>query len=179
MQKIIKWVLLFLVLGLPVCIYVFLRTFGVNKFEIPIFYQNGIDNRVEGCNETSGQYLLPSIHDFDTAIDANIEGAVLYNIGTVAKKDQLNKSNNLILLEEKLDSWQSLNYQVINLKSEELLEFYRCGLNLNATFSEDSLIINNLLVLIDEQRRIRGYYDVLERKEMDRLIIEIDILINE
>lgn len=36
--------------------------------------------------------------------------------------------------------------------------------------------IDNRVVLIDRQGRIRGYYNILERDETDRLIAELRIL---
>jgi hypothetical protein len=35
------------------------------------------------------------------------------------------------------------------------------------------------VVLIDDQRRIRGYYDPEDRDEMDRLIVELKILLKQ
>jgi len=35
------------------------------------------------------------------------------------------------------------------------------------------------LILVDEKRRIRGYYDATEPKEVDRLIGDIKVLLNE
>jgi hypothetical protein len=37
--------------------------------------------------------------------------------------------------------------------------------------------IDNRVVLVDNQEQIRGYYDITDREETDRLIVEIKILI--
>ena len=36
--------------------------------------------------------------------------------------------------------------------------------------------LDNRVVLIDKQNRIRGYYNITEREETDRLILELRIL---
>ena len=36
--------------------------------------------------------------------------------------------------------------------------------------------LDNRVVLVDAAGRIRGYYNILERKETDRLILELRIL---
>ncbi len=45
------------------------------------------------------------------------------------------------------------------------------------TTREASFIHSSSLILVDSQRRIRGYYDVNHRKEVDRLIDEIKLLL--
>jgi len=179
MQKIIKWIFLFLLIGLPVCIYLFLKAFGENKFEIPVYYQNGIENRVETCDNISGQYLVPNLLNFDSTLTVNLSGIIIYNLGQVKGEERLKKSNNLIMLTEKADDWHGVNLYTSNEKSLGLLVFMRCGLNLNANLNRDSLIKNHKLVLVDKQKRVRGYYNMLEREEIDRLITEVNILLKE
>jgi len=36
--------------------------------------------------------------------------------------------------------------------------------------------LDNRVVLVDKKNRIRGYYNILEREETDRLILELRIL---
>jgi protein SCO1/2 len=44
---------------------------------------------------------------------------------------------------------------------------------------DDEFIHDNHLVLVDKERRIRGYYDGTDKKEVDRLILEIGVLLHE
>ena len=39
--------------------------------------------------------------------------------------------------------------------------------------------LDNRVVLVDATRRIRGYYNIMEREETDRLILELKILLTE
>jgi hypothetical protein len=44
--------------------------------------------------------------------------------------------------------------------------------------SEETIPIENTLLLLDEQNKIRGYYNGYETKEVDRLILEIRVLLS-
>jgi protein SCO1 len=60
-----------------------------------------------------------------------------------------------------------------------LYEMARCGFLLpvqEGDGGEEDFIHSNRLVLVDAQRRIRGYYEGDDRKDVDRLIQEIKIL---
>lgn len=44
--------------------------------------------------------------------------------------------------------------------------------------SEETIAIDHTLVLLDDKNKIRGYYDGYETKEVDRLILEIRVLLS-
>jgi protein SCO1/2 len=44
---------------------------------------------------------------------------------------------------------------------------------------DDEFIHDNHFVLVDKEKRIRGYYDGTDKKEVDRLILEIGVLLHE
>ena len=44
--------------------------------------------------------------------------------------------------------------------------------------SEETIEVDHTLVLLDEENKIRGYYDGYETKEVDRLILEIRVLLS-
>jgi hypothetical protein len=50
---------LFLALALPALIFIFLKIFGKNHFEIPIYYKEGISDSLKECTGGyQGQYAL-------------------------------------------------------------------------------------------------------------------------
>jgi len=179
MQKVIKWSFLFLLIALPVSIYVFLQAFGVNKFTIPIYHEDGITDIVSGCNQSLGQHLVAPFIGNDSTSSKNVNRIVIYNIGEVDEAQALDKSNNLLMLEEKLVVWNTVVYQNLTNKTDELVKFAKCGLILRNIEVIGDYIKNDTLVLVDAQRRIRGYYGVLDRVEVDRLITEVNILLTE
>ncbi len=65
---------------------------------------------------------------------------------------------------------------------DRIFELLRCGFVLPAT-GEGNLTVEDMhsdrLVLVDSQRRIRGYYSGTDREDVDRLVTEMKILLQE
>lgn len=64
-------------------------------------------------------------------------------------------------------------------EKKELYNLIRCGYFVSANevpTNPDSFIHTDKMVLLDKEGRIRGYYTGTERKDVDRLITEIQIL---
>jgi hypothetical protein len=59
-------------------------------------------------------------------------------------------------------------------KQAKVLDLAQCGFGLEITPEARPL---NTIVLVDGQKRIRGYYDIADPKEADRLELEIRILL--
>lgn len=75
--------------------------------------------------------------------------------------------------------WQFLTG---NSSERDVLDFVRSGLLVDAfqdTTKEATFVHSSSLILLDSEHRIRGYYDVNHRKEVDRLIDEIKLLLVE
>ena len=70
----------------------------------------------------------------------------------------------------RLDEELSTEIQTIYLSGERDYsdQFFTCDLLLQKPWTT---------VLLDDQRRIRGYYDPNAREEVDRLIVELKILL--
>ena len=45
-----KALFLFLALALPICIFVFLKMFGRNEFDVPLLYDKGVLQKPAECN---------------------------------------------------------------------------------------------------------------------------------
>jgi hypothetical protein len=153
-----KTIYLFLALVLPIFIFLFLKIFGKNEFDIPIFYTKGVssDTLATGCQFTvKGQYFVP---------DSVLE--------------KWNRKSTVIIFsfsQEREPGWMK------DLINEEKLEILKQGCR---QCSEDFL--KNCIfflkppydiVLIDNQKRIRGYYKLGNLDEMDRLDVELKILL--
>ncbi|MEQ6121896.1 hypothetical protein [Reichenbachiella sp. MALMAid0571] len=191
----LKWLFLFFILGFPVSIYIFLQGFGENKFEVQVYYETGIDEPIGECSQVSGQFEVPGYQDFDTTFDTNTEGIVVYDPGTPNCDSCQYKINNLLSLSDKFKEWNDFkivslvqgdqtglypdsdgNWNVVTSKGK-LIEFVNCGLNLEIpSISDNRITKNGVVVLVDRMKRIRGYYNVFDRKESDRLAVELEIL---
>ena len=59
MNKNLKAVLLLIILMVPALIFVFLKIFGVNEYDLPVYYKDGIDTVFNDCEFQKGQHLIP------------------------------------------------------------------------------------------------------------------------
>lgn len=74
-----------------------------------------------------------------------------------------------------VDQWKFLTGE-----KEEIYSLARCGFLLpveDGDGSKSDFIHSEKIILVDGEKRIRGYYDGTNREEIDRLITEINILL--
>ncbi|MBX2896144.1 MAG: hypothetical protein KF763_11920 [Cyclobacteriaceae bacterium] len=153
-----KIVYLFLALLLPGLIFIFLRKFGKNEFNIPVYYQTGVED-----TGTCGAYPVPY----------RVPDSVMQRIGSenkpvlVVVDTMVEVKRNLTRLRKELHDSFSISYPDPN----------------NAwAFWQDCVFILRkpwTAVLIDTQGQIRGYYTPSTREEADRLLVEIRILLKQ
>jgi hypothetical protein len=154
-----KIILLSLALLLPICIFLFLKIFGKNQFDVPLLFQEGKIDVPSHCNlDLTAPYVLP-----DSIMNALASGndAPLY-ILDFAETD-------LSRIREQFDKDQ------VEIKNASDLAQTQTDLN----FLRDCIVLLKEpanIVLID-QRTIRGYYNGNKRDEIDRLLVEINIIL--
>lgn len=187
-----KWLFLFLMLALPVLIYLFLQAFGDNRFDIPVYYENGIEQPLDGCMKGPDSTNFKIEH-----IRTDLEGIVVYGfaMGKGFTNDELNNirvflnryndvqgvtlsilTTDMMLISDLEES--ILQRQIVTKKG--LLAYARCMLQVDLAYDMESAnLAPRQFVLCDQQKRIRGYYNVDDLEEMDRLNTEIDILMNQ
>lgn len=190
-----KSILLFLTLIFPVLIYLFLQGFGKNQFAIPVYYESGIDLPLSGCEayQSDGPYQIdleatedllgdeftPSLISVYELGNRNSE-QLRNNLYTFLEKYKDNENVKLISVKGAKDTvYQASSYQAwkrYNLADSNLMRFGRCILQLDLT---PQMRADSGLVLVDHKRQIRGYYDPLVLKEIDRLNTELYILLSE
>lgn len=157
-----QFIILISALILPVSIFLFLKIFGKNEFDVPPLYQEGKVEVYEDCNtHITTPYLLP-----DSII-------IKWENGTNAQLFLLNFSNA-----------KTVDQRVTHEIGEGMIQIV-----LASSLHYDSATFSNLkkcilllsepndLVLIDRERRIRGYYNGNSRDEVDRLLVEANIIL--
>jgi protein SCO1 len=195
-----KIIFLILTLAIPVSIFLFLKIFGNNEFEVPVFFVEGIP----GCDEIEEAHLVnvAGLMNEDGEI-INIENLSNFLIFTplvsqdksiwrerilqmVRIQDAFYEigSPQFILMADQYDSISFLqselmggglsdvNYTFVFSHSNDLNDFLNCELGL-ITREE---VINAPLVLVDPERKIRGIYDGLDLEQTEQLILELKIL---
>lgn len=196
-----KSIFLVLTLAIPVAIFLFLKLFGDNAFEVPILFDEGITD----CPNSVGVHVVPEFEyvgeggekinskmfkDFlifgvlDAATseinkelivelvriqDAFYEIGVPYFVLFIkGKPEEANELRNSLREIGLMKQYGDIAY----MDESALDEFLICGI---ALINDKTKSFTNF-VLVDTQRRIRGFYDGLDMEETDRLIAELKIL---
>ena len=180
-----------MVLGIPVLIAVILRFFGDNKYEIPVFYENGIIN--ESCNiELEGQYVTKELIIADgSKILWNNTISICYfytesnafsfqSMEELARVFSTNRDPELLhiytLGDETELKTSPLDTEYLRFSKSELEDLAKCRFLIESNNAYNGNPVFEYIVLIDKDGKIRGYYDSSDPDEYDRLSAEVDIL---
>ncbi len=160
-------------------VYIFLRSFGDNKFEVPVYYQEGI--LIEGCAKRADTVHLVNLKSY------NFKEAQLFYFPQWVNDKEFYRQCERIKTKPYRIMFTAISDTVFNTKlgntlrvenEEHLYKVANCVL----VFGQEVAITNpvyNQLVLVDSEKRIRGYFNGNNLEDMDRLDIELDILNNE
>jgi len=179
MKRLNKIVIVSLVLLLPVLVYSFLKEYGSNQFDLPVYHKDG--NPIAECNAASEQHRLT----IEILFENNASPPLLIFIPDAVKNEYYSDLNNV------LDKYPMIDVRALYIEGDSLIEGlhymgtsltgYLNFINCELILGEDHWLnsgISNKYVLIDSSRKIRGYYDCTQLSEIERLDIELDILLN-
>ena len=186
-----KSILLFLVIGLPVVIFLFLKAFGNNEFRIPVYYEQGLgDSLKTPClDRSTEQYIVNN-----PALPLGVLKVVHFERmdGPVLKTrlEELERVQDVFIDVNNVQLFTNLNGASIKRKDisdyDKRIQFLDQFWKVNEIDSVSwaglkycdvaMSPLDNRVVLVDEENKIRGYYNILEREETDRLILELRIL---
>ena len=154
-----KTIFLSLAFILPIIVFVFLKMFGKNQFEIPVFHAKKVEMG-SGCDY---QYVAPYI----------LPDSILSMIGWKNEQATLIIYSNIVSLEVKRlsEEFEPSMLQVVTMADDSKASMVK-----NCVFL---LPAKSNAVLVDQKKQIRGYYQLTNRDEVDRLMVEISILVND
>ena len=178
-MKIKQTVILLVAFVLPIGIFIFLKTLGKNEFDVAPLHQEGSVAVSTECGVSyQGPYVVPlnvltdlrwtnsdslTLYVFDSLpVD---ERAITNKLAGVYSNDELqvHKITKDSLTREGAEDSDPIIKDAVSI--EQLQEcFFILEKGKNA-------------VLVDKRQRIRGYYDVSSREEIDRLAVEIKIIL--
>lgn len=178
MKKRITLIILFLI---PVLIYLFLQLFGKNQYnELARYHTEGIPLALNCDSKQGAAHYLPSsfgsfeLRDHVSIVvplktkESNTKDA--FNQLLRVKEAFKTKTNlNIIGVCEVASKSNYMDYplDLVTLEKNEFEDFMACSL-----IQKDTLRIT----LVDEKGLIRGYYPFTDRKEIDRLLLETNVL---
>jgi hypothetical protein len=157
-----KILFLFLALLLPIGIFLFLKIFGKNEFDVPPLHQEGAPPSPQHCRVS---YTLPyTLPDSVMALISKPAKVPLFIVNFSGSESVLDRVREEISEKEV----QIVSEQTLATESATLRYLKNCILLLPEPHD---------LVLVDDQKRIRGYYTAEDREEIDRLLLEVNIIL--
>lgn len=179
-----KGVLLFLALLLPALVFVFLKFFGKNEFAVEPLFQESLEVPADchGITYTTPYTVGDSVL---SKLQWNANGiSLVLIVDSISEnqKEQITQIKrvfqefshdplNIVMLTEDLRSRQTNQseemFSMVNVAQDDLLKLRNCVFLLDKY--KDAL-------LIDTMKRIVGQYDLTDREDADRLILELKIV---
>jgi protein SCO1 len=204
MTKLWKISMLVLLLAIPAMAYIFLQLFGENRYDVPIYYEDGVKNAFGDCDFPESQHYIP-LQALQATNTSDISQHFMKGHVTVfsflpsicgdtcqLKFNQLSRIVNFFSDEREMkvlsivyttdtDDHASPLFDGLQFAnwvfvngSGEELENF-VTCGLVMPFNEHSL---HQFVLADKKKRIRGYYSGWDGIDVDRLITELRILLS-
>ena len=142
----------------PIIIYLFLRLFGDNKYEISL-------SNIECDYLVNNKEIFNNLKSNKIKIVDVRDGGKNYLINNHIKKIYLKKEIDIITISEiKLNlDWTSIDMNINYLDS-----LFSCN-----KFGDE---FKSFIFLLDRNNKIRGLYNSISDEEIERLNVEIDIL---
>ncbi|MCG8309381.1 MAG: hypothetical protein MI975_18450 [Cytophagales bacterium] len=191
---------LILTLAIPVAIFLFLKIFGTNTYEVPVLFDAGIP----GCNNLSNAHIVPEFVYLDEHLgqknSSELRGFLVFGALNGAQSDECRERLvELVRIQDAFfevgapkfilfNSGQSNRHAtfarlcnetglepenriIAHMPKDALEDYLKCGIAL----LDNSGSFDNL-VLVDPDRKIRGIYKSNDVAQTDRLILELKIL---
>lgn len=215
--RILQGLVLLCILMIPVLIILFLRTFGSNQYDIPIFYQDGVENPFKECDVVeSGQHYIPDFvftnQDRESIGRLEMEEKItvvdffftscpsicpIMSSEMERVRDAFRNESSVqifsISIDPEFDTPEVLasyaerhgatpdKWHFLTGEKDKIYDLARCGFilpTLDGLGVADDFVHSDKFVLVDGLGRIRGYYSGTNRDDVDRLIVEIKILLH-
>lgn len=151
------FILLFALL-FPIIVFLFLKFFGQNEYELSVYKSSCFDvveNLLIENNQKNNNIKL-----LDVRLDDN---NILIN--NYINKLEFNSEIEVITLSDQL---RNLKWLSIEVEKSLITDLSSCISNIE--FSK------SFILLLDSKNKVRGYFNSTERGEIERLEVEIDIL---
>ena len=216
--RVLKIMVLVCILLIPVLIIVLLRGFSQNHYEIPVYYESGLEDPFGTCDYPEGvQHYIPEFSFFSqdssvigtdemnnkiTVVDffftscpsiCPIMSSEMERVQDIFRDEDMVQIYS-VSIDPDHDSPEVLaqyadkhgatsgKWFFLNGPKEEAYDLVRCGFALpivDGLGNPDEFVHSDKFILVDGQRRIRGYYSGTDREEVDKLILETKILLYE
>ena len=159
-----KIILLTLALLLPVAIFVFLKMFGRNEFQVPPLFEQGAIAAPENCNFSyASPYVVPD------SVITNLRLTRADSLYVLYFDPSLRPAMDRLGAEFKWAHVTIVPPSAFGNKTELRL-LKECVLLMEPSAS---------VALLDQKNRIRGHYNGSDRDDVDRLTVEMKIILKQ
>ena len=206
MSKTRKFIVLLFTLLIPVAIFIFLRLFGRNEFDVAVYYTQGVDTVAVDCSFESVPHKVPYFAAMQPDGGQITDEVLQQGLSVVAMLDMpLDKdfARNLFYQYDKIQNVlpKSGRYNILTVMPPGLTgedsaivvtQTHRLETGRRLLYQDEEaygalarcgLLLNTKagpyqgrMVLVDSLKQIRGYYPVMDADEVDRLVLEMKIL---
>ena len=159
-----KLLFLTLALLLPVAIFIFLKLFGKNEFDVPVMHQEGKIGAPANCD-----FVYTTPYQVPDSVIVNLRLKRADSLYVLYFDPSLSTPMNRISVEFK---WAPVTVVAPSAFAggTDITKLKACVLLMQPPAS---------VTLLDHKNRIRGYYDGSDRDEVDRLIVEMKIILKQ
>lgn len=156
-----KIILLILALLLPACIFLMLKMFGKNQFDVTPLFTEEIPELSSECaqRKIAVPYHIPDSVLNRLPFNSDSLLCIHFDDGSAEANDQLQRV---------VEQFGNDPLQVTSSNSLTNSNWRQCIFFLKEPFN---------VVVVDRKGRIRGQYEAEDRDEIDRLITEVTILL--
>lgn len=162
-NKVLKFIFLIAILAIPVIIFLFLKSYGDNRFDIPYYYTRGGISEFPDCSYPQDTFRVAM----------NNKNNKRANVTLFFSENSEFTSTDLVNTRSRLQALFRDNFSFVahgfnaTMDSASFMKLMHCG------FVTDTV---NQFILHDDRGIIRGYYKT-DLEELDRLIVETKILL--
>lgn len=175
MKRTMKGILLLTVFVFPISIFVFLKIFGRNEFDVPVLYSSEAPPYMEGCPAVAAfPYVLPDSIRRHYGTDTDSLTVIFFGplVGEEANQydrllEQTATERVRVIGSATSDPSRIVTEDVLNA-GRDADAIRRCVFFLDGDTN---------VAMVDGQGAIRGQYKAKDREDMDRLLTEITIIL--
>ena len=160
-MKSTKALFLFLALILPICIFLFLKFFGRNEFDVKPLFWDSPPETDSSCPDVAVPYV---VHDsIRSQLLSGNDSLVVIAFNDETDIDAANQIKRI------KDETANLPISLLTLSGSERHLFWKnCVLFLKGPVD---------MAVVDRQGRLRGQYILADREDVDRLLTEVSIIL--
>ena len=178
-----KKTILIVVFAIPVIIALILNIFGENTFSVQVYYETGVNSPECGVSTTE-QYRIKdlagtslegktSIIFFKSELNNNFSSIRVELVRILSTKVKSSHLQVLVIGDESNSDRNEDDFTSVFVGRDSLQAIANCDLLISEQPIED---VYSVLVLIDREGRIRGYFEGKDMEQFDRISAEMDIV---